>query len=115
MSRSSFLTTAFPGNILTSRKAYKYRTFKTPISSMEGVGPGAPPGEDEGEADSLEDLGRGTDCYGVDRSLLGEELSEVLRESLESEQDVSIRKGDILWEQRWRRRLEHLGRRRPCS
>lgn len=65
--------------ILVGRKANKYRSLKPPILLLEGVGPSAPPGQEHGQADGLQDLGRGTDRYGVDRSLLSQELRKVLR------------------------------------
>lgn len=44
----------------------------------EGVGPGAPPGQKQRQANRLEDLGRSADGNGVDGALLGENLVEVL-------------------------------------
>lgn len=43
------------------------------------VGAGAPPGQEEGQADSLEDAGQGADGNGVKRALLGRDLGDELR------------------------------------
>ena len=45
---------------------------------VEWVGAGAPPGEEQGEADGLEDTGKSTDGYGVEWALLSEDLSDEL-------------------------------------
>ena len=46
---------------------------------VEGVGPGPPPGQEDGQANRLKDLGRGVDADGVEGPLLGEELDEDTR------------------------------------
>ena len=45
---------------------------------VEWVGAGAPPGQEQGEADGLEDAGKSSDCDGVERALLGGDLSDEL-------------------------------------
>jgi hypothetical protein len=45
---------------------------------VEGVGAGSPVGEEQAEADSLEDTGNGTDSDGVKRALLGNDLGDDL-------------------------------------
>jgi hypothetical protein len=45
---------------------------------VEGVGAGSPVGEEQAEADGLEDTGNGTDSDGVKRALLGNDLGDDL-------------------------------------
>lgn len=45
----------------------------------ERVGPGAPPGQEDGETDSLEDLGSNVDADGVKRAPLRNSLDEDLQ------------------------------------
>jgi len=45
---------------------------------VEGVGAGSPVGEEQAEADGLENTGNGTDSDGVKRALLGEDLGDDL-------------------------------------
>lgn len=45
---------------------------------VEGVGSGAPVGQDQAEADGLEDAGQRTDGEGINRALLQEELRDEL-------------------------------------
>jgi hypothetical protein len=45
---------------------------------VEGVGAGSPVGEEQAEADGLEDTGNGADGNGVKRTLLGEDLGDNL-------------------------------------
>lgn len=47
-------------------------------SLVEGVGAGAPPGEEDGKTDSLEDLGSDSDADGVKGTLLSDGLDEDL-------------------------------------
>lgn len=48
------------------------------MALLEGVGARAPPGEEEREADGLEDAGKGANGNGVKRALLGEDLGDEL-------------------------------------
>jgi hypothetical protein len=50
------------------------------IPLLEGVGPGAPPREEHGQTKCLDNLGEGAYGNGIDGTLLGEELIEVLEE-----------------------------------
>jgi hypothetical protein len=45
---------------------------------VKGVGAGAPVGEEDGEADGLEELGDDVQADGLEWPLLGDELSEEL-------------------------------------
>lgn len=54
------------------------RLLITPNDLLEGVGAGAPPGEEHGETDGLEDLGSQTDGDGVEGTSLSEDLGEKL-------------------------------------
>ena len=45
---------------------------------VKGVGAGSPVGEEQAEADSLEDTGNGANSNGVKRTLLGEDLGDDL-------------------------------------
>ena len=45
---------------------------------VEGVGAGSPVGEEQAEADGLEDTGNGADGNGVERALLSENLGDDL-------------------------------------
>jgi hypothetical protein len=47
---------------------------------VEGVGAGSPVGEEQAEADGLEDTGNGTDSDGVKRTLLGDDLGDDLHD-----------------------------------
>lgn len=47
-------------------------------SRLEWVGAGSPPGEEEGQADGLEDAGEGANGNSVQRALLGGDLSDEL-------------------------------------
>lgn len=47
---------------------------------LKRVGPGAPVGEEDGEADGLEELGKDVQADGLKGLLLGEDLSEELEE-----------------------------------
>ena len=51
----------------------------------EGVRAGAPPGQEQREAEGLKDLGGGAHGDGVEAALLGEELVEVLEAREEGE------------------------------
>ena len=46
---------------------------------VEGVGAGSPVGEEQAEADGLEDTGKGANGDGVKRTLLGEDLGNELQ------------------------------------
>lgn len=46
---------------------------------VERVGPGSPPGEEDGQADSLEELGGDASADGVEGPTLSEELGKELR------------------------------------
>lgn len=48
---------------------------------LEGVGAGAPVGEEQGETDGLEDTGNSADGDGVKRALLGKNLGDDLQRS----------------------------------
>jgi hypothetical protein len=45
---------------------------------VEGVGAGSPVGEEQAEADGLEDTGNGANSDGVERTLLGDDLGDDL-------------------------------------
>jgi hypothetical protein len=49
---------------------------------LKRVGPGAPVGEEDGKADSLEELGKDVEADGLEGLLLGEDLSEELETML---------------------------------
>lgn len=49
-----------------------------PSDLLEGVGAGAPVGEEDAEADSLEDAGKSTDGDGVEGTLLSDDLCNEL-------------------------------------
>lgn len=61
---------------------------------VEGVGAGAPPGQDHGETDGLEDTSNTADGDGVERSLLGEELRDDLCVWI-SKSGLSMRRYDV--------------------
>lgn len=48
------------------------------IRLVEGVGAGSPVGEEQAEADSLEDAGNSADGNGVERALLSKDLGDNL-------------------------------------
>lgn len=66
----------------SSRKPYPDRgEIKKPWSRedlLKRVGSGSPPGEEDGETEGLNELGSQADADGVERSLLYEDLSNVL-------------------------------------
>ncbi|KAG7054742.1 hypothetical protein JMJ77_0007217 [Colletotrichum scovillei] len=45
---------------------------------VEGVGAGSPPGEEDRQTDSLNNLGQDADANGVDGALLNKDLGDVL-------------------------------------
>lgn len=47
---------------------------------VKGVGASSPPGEEDGQADRLEQLGGDADADGVEGPLFAEDLGEELRE-----------------------------------
>lgn len=49
---------------------------------LKGVGSGSPPSEEDGETEGLNELGSQADADGVERSLLNEDLRDVLRKML---------------------------------
>lgn len=53
----------------------------SPTALLERVGAGSPPGEEEGQANSLKDLGDGSGNDSVEGTL----LSESLRDELETD------------------------------
>lgn len=55
---------------------------------LEWVGPGAPPSQEHGEADSLENAGKSADGDGVKWALLGHDLCDKL-----SEVQLALRSG----------------------
>jgi hypothetical protein len=81
---------------------------------LEGVGAGAPVGEEQGETDSLEDAGNSADGDGVKRALLGDDLGDDLRRQLANVDNFGNNGYDVRKEQRKRRRSGSRGKQRPC-
>lgn len=48
------------------------------LNLVEGVGTGSPPGQEQTQADRLEDSADSTNCHGVQGSLLREDLAHNL-------------------------------------
>jgi hypothetical protein len=68
----SFALTPWTGEFAVQLLYYLSRRL------LEGVGAGSPVGEEQAEADSLEDTSNSTDGDGVKRTLLGQDLGDDL-------------------------------------
>ena len=55
-----------------------FTAFKVRERLVEGVGASSPPGQEQAEADGLENPGYGTHGNGIKRSLFGENLADEL-------------------------------------
>jgi hypothetical protein len=58
------------------------RNYKVIRYLVEGVGAGAPVGEEQRQANGLKNTGKGSNGDGVERALLGEDLRDNLRAML---------------------------------
>jgi hypothetical protein len=61
-----------------SRSSCLHHIASNPLVS-ERTGAGAPPGEEHGQTDGLEDAGKGANGNGVKRALLSEDLGDELK------------------------------------
>ena len=80
---------------------------------LEGVGAGTPIGEEQAEADGLENTGKTADKDGVKRALLSEDLGDDL-EGISIKISYDTSEYNIPMAQQKRRRSESRGRQRPC-